>query len=417
MIDSDAQPRADTQPQGFAVGPHKDRRGRELLSFAALSASYFAHLGFFSPYLSLWLKDIGLSIAVISVLASMQSATRLFAPYGWGWLSDRTGQRVKLLRYSALAAMLSSACLSWAQPSAVWISVVLVVMLIHSSAMMPMSEAAMAQMVSRGGGFDAKRYGRVRLWGSMGFLLTVLAAGWWFERFGMAHFPLWSVVTMLALMLSTWCLPDTPEKPVQAHERVAIWPILRQSAVAWLFVSVFLHVLAHMGVYIYLSLYLDALGYSKTTIGMLWAVSVVVEIAWFYNQSRWLPRYSLSAWLVIAAAVTALRMGMTAAGAGVLVIALLAQALHAITFAAHHTVCIALLSHHFPGHARGRGQALYTVIGYGLPGVLSGLAGGYLTTYWGLASVFWVTMVVALAATACALRVWALQHRVPLQTG
>jgi MFS transporter, PPP family, 3-phenylpropionic acid transporter len=396
------------------VPPHSG--SAKLWPFAALSASYFAHLGFFSPYLSLWLKDIGLSIAVISVLASLQSATRLFAPYGWGWLSDRTGQRVKLLRYSALAGLVSSACLGWAQPSVVWISVVLVVMLLHSSAMMPMSEAAMAQMVSQGGGFDAKRYGRVRLWGSVGFLVTVLAAGWWFERFGMAQFPLWSVVTMAALMLSTWMLPDTPERPIAAHERVAIWPILQQSAVRWLFVSVFLHVLAHMGIYIYLSLYLDALGYSKTTIGMLWAVSVVVEIAWFYSQGRWLPRLSLSAWLVVTAAVTALRMGMTAAGASVLVIALLAQALHAITFAAHHTACIALLSHHFAGPARGRGQALYTVIGYGLPGVIGGLAGGYLTSRWGLASVFWVTLVVAALATASALKVWRLQHP-PLQTG
>jgi MFS transporter, PPP family, 3-phenylpropionic acid transporter len=391
---------------------------RQLAPFAALSFSYFAHLGFFSPYLSLWLKDLGLGIAVISVLASLQSATRLFAPYGWGWLSDRTGQRVKLLRYSALAALVSSICLSWVHGSVVWIAVVLVVMLLHSSAMMPMSEAAMAQMVSQGGAFNAKLYGRVRLWGSAGFLFTVLAAGWWFERFGMAHFPVWSAVTMGALMLSTWWLPDSPEKPVAVHERVAVWPVFRQSAVRWLFASMFLHVLAHMGIYIYLSLYLDALGYSKTTIGWLWAISVLTEIGWFYSQGRWLPRLSLSAWLVVAAAVTALRMGITAVGASFLLLALFAQALHAITFAAHHTVCIALLSHHFPGALRGRGQALYTVIGYGLPGVLGGLAGGYLTAHWGLQGVFWVTCCVALAATGCAFKVWRLQHpQQALQTG
>ena len=383
---------------------------RQLMPFAALSACYFAHLGFFSPYLSLWLKDLGLSIVVISVLASMQSATRLFAPYGWGWLSDRTGERVKLLRYSAAAALAASACLWWAQGSVVWIAVVLVVMLVHSSAMMPMSEAAMAQMVSSGGSFDAKRYGRVRLWGSAGFLVTVFAAGWWFERFGMRYFPLWSVVTMAALMLSTWWLPDVKEDRAATHQRVAIWPILQRPEVCWLFISVFLHILAHMGIYIYLSLYLDELGYSKTVIGLLWAVSVVVEIAWFYSQGRWLPRFSLSAWLVITAGVTALRMGLTAIGASFLVVALLAQALHAVTFAAHHTVCIALLSHHFPGHLRGRGQALYTVIGYGLPGVLGGVAGGYLTTQWGLVSVFWVTLAIALLATASALKVWRLQH-------
>ncbi len=380
------------------------------MPFAALSASYFAHLGIFSPYLSLWLKDIGLSIAVISVLASMQAATRIFAPYGWGWLSDTTGQRVKILRYSAVVSLLASACLWWRHDSAVWIAVVLAVMLVHTSAMMPMNEAAMAQLVSQGGSFDARRYGRVRLWGSLGFLIAVMAAGAGFERVGIAYFPLLCMLSMCVLMLSTWALPNTRETPAPAHSRVAIWPILRQSAVHWLFIAMFLHVLAHMGIYIYLSLYLDELGYGKTTIGLLWAVSVVAEIGWFYSQGRWLPRLSLSAWLMLAAAVTALRMGITAAGASVLVLALLAQTMHAITFAAHHTACVALLSHHFPGHLRGRGQALYTVVAYGLTGVLGGVVGGRITEWGGLSGVFWVTLGVALAATAAAYKVWRLQH-------
>jgi MFS transporter, PPP family, 3-phenylpropionic acid transporter len=58
------------------------------------------------------------------------------------------------------------------------------------------------------------------------------------------------------------------------------------------------------------------------------------------------------------------------------------------------------------------------VIGYGLPGVLGGLAGGYLTAHWGLQGVFWVTCCVALAATGCAFKVWRLQHpQQALQTG
>ena len=76
---------------------------RQLLPFAALSASYFAHIGFFNPYLPLWLKALGLDLFTISVLTSLQAFTRLFAPYGWGWLSDHTGERVKLLRYSVTA--------------------------------------------------------------------------------------------------------------------------------------------------------------------------------------------------------------------------------------------------------------------------------------------------------------------------
>ena len=82
---------------------------RPRVPFAALSATYFAHIGFFNPYLPLWLKDLGLPIVVISLLTSVQSFTRVFAPYAWGALSDHTGERVRLLRISAAVALLSSA--------------------------------------------------------------------------------------------------------------------------------------------------------------------------------------------------------------------------------------------------------------------------------------------------------------------
>lgn len=378
---------------------------RQLLPFAALSASYFAHIGFFNPYLPLWLKDLGFGIVAIALLTSVQSATRLFAPYGWGALSDHTGERVKLLRCGATVALLVSLAL-WFELGPVALAVVLLLMFTHTSAMMPMSEAALAHLVSQGGSFDARRYGRVRLWGSLGFLVTVFAAGAWFEHFGMVHFPHWTALTLLAVTASVWLLPDLKEPVSAMTEKLPVWPVLRQPAVRWLFAAAFFHVLAHIGIYVFFSLYLDALGYSKTMIGVLWAVSVVVEIGWFYTQSRWLPRLRLSAWLVVCAAAMVLRMGLTVGWADVLWVLLLAQALHALTFAAHHTACIALLSHHFPGRLRGRGQALYTVVAYGLPGVLGGVVGGLLSQRFGLVAVFWASLVVSVAATGCAWQVW-----------
>jgi PPP family 3-phenylpropionic acid transporter len=94
----------------------------------------------------------------------------------------------------------------------------------------------------------------------------------------------------------------------------------------------------------------------------------------------------------------------------VLWVLLLAQTLHAITFATHHTACIALISHHFPGRLRGRGQALYTVIAYGFPGVLGALLGGLISERWGLQSVFTASVLTSVVATAAAYKVWRLQH-------
>ena len=212
------------------------------------------------------------------------------------------------------------------------------------------------------------------------------------------------------MVLSVWWLPDLKEAAHHVDEPVSVWPVLRQKPVKWFLASTFFHVLSHIGIYVFFSLYLLSLGYSKTMIGVMWAVSVAVEIVWFFSPSRWLPRMPLTGWLVVWSAVMVLRMGLTTAWADVLWLLVLAQILHAITFATHHTVCIALISHHFPGRLRGRGQALYTVTAYGFPGVLGALLGGLISERWGLQSVFLVSAVTSGLATMAAYKVWRMQH-------
>jgi PPP family 3-phenylpropionic acid transporter len=382
---------------------------RQLAPFAAMSASYFAHIGFFNPYLPLWLKDLGLSLITISLLITIQSITRIVAPYGWGWLSDHTGERVKLMRYGATMALIGSLGL-WFNWGTWWFAFILLIMFSHTSAMMPMSEAAMAHLVSSSGSFDTKRYGRVRLFGSIGFLVTVLASGAWFEKYGMQDFPAWSTFTLLAVTIAVWLLPNHKESR-HAHEvNEPIWPILQERKVQWFFAALFFHVISHISLYIFFSLYCDQLGYSKATIGVLWAISIAVEIYWFFSQSRWLPAISLPAWLMVCSAVMVLRTGITATSATVFALLVFAQMLHAITFATHHTACIAMLSQHFPGRQRGRGQALYTVIGYGLTGFIGGVGGGFISTKYGLSSVFYTSIATSLIALVCAYQVYK-QHQ------
>ena len=383
------------------AGPASPAAGRgHLLAFAGLSASYFAHIGFFNPYLPLWLQSLGLPIFTISLLTSVQSITRVFAPYAWGALSDHTGQRVLLLRISAAVALFASLGLWW-NGGAWWLGLVLLVTFIHTSSMMSLTEAAMAHLVAG----DWGRYGRIRLWGSAGFLVTVFIAGEWFERFGMGHFPAWAGGTLAIVLIATLCLPDTREAPLaHAAQKEPVGPVLRIPAVRWFFASLFFHVMAHFAVYGFLSLYLDSLGYGKAVIGLLWALSVGAEVAWFFLQGRLLGRFAMPRWLLICGVAAVLRMGITA-GCGPWLWALAAaQLLHALSFAAHHTTCIAMVSRHFPGRLRGRGQALFTVIGYGFGGVLGVLAGGAIAQQFGYMAMFGVATLLAVVGSVCAWR-------------
>jgi len=127
-------------------------------------------------------------------------------------------------------------------------------------------------------------------------------------------------------------------------------------------------------------------------------VGVAVEVAWFAFQGRWVNRLPVHGWLALAAAVSALRFAAIAAFAGHAAVLIVAQLLHAITFAAQHSACIAVISRHFPGRLRSRGQALYTVLGYGASGVLGGVVGGALSERLGFAAVFWAASAVSLVA-------------------
>ena len=317
----------------------------------------------------------------------------MIAPYGWGWLSDHTGQRVWLMRIAAAAAFMCALGLlltpGWVAPGFLFVAVVLFAMFLNTSAMMPMAEAALAQLVTTRQGMDVKRYGRVRVWGSVGFIITVVVFGFWFERFGLDGFPWGAAILLAGLVVSCWRLPAHREAVHGSEPAPSLGPVMAKPAVRWFFVALFFMILAHVSLYAFFSLYLDSLGYSKRIVGFLWAVSVVVEIAWFLDQGRWLPRLPLGTWIVLACLLAALRFSATAAFGSSLALLVVAQAVHAITFAAHHTVCIAFINEHFPGRLRGRGQALYTVIGYGISGLVGGVGGGALSEALGFAAVFW----------------------------
>ena len=374
--------------------------------FIAFCACYYGFLGLFNPYLPLWLKDAGLSVAGISAIMALQSLSRMVGPYFWGAASDKSGRPIYLLRMAAVISLVATLGLFWKNPW--WLAAVLFLFFVNTSAMVPMSETAITQALLRSGPFDIKRYGKIRVWGSIGFMPVVFLSGVWFEYVGFASFVPLSILSMLLLVLICWHIPDLK---VASHSTVSapIAKVLKNPEVIWFFLCLFFHILAHTGIYVFLTLYLDSLGYSKTIIGLMWVASVTTEIIWFFLQARWLHWFSNSMWLLICAALTVFRMGFTAGLAHIWWVLLIAQATHAITFAAHHSVGVSFIIDFFPGALRGRGQALYTMIGYGVTGILGALLGGLLSQYWGLASVFWAGLISAILATACA---WKLhQHR------
>ena len=378
-----------------------------LFAFGSISFAYFAYAGLFGTYAPLWFQSLGFSTLAIGVLASVQSATRLFSPYAWGWLADHTGQRTLLLRV-AVALGLTIALGFFVSPDYGWIMGVTAALFVCTAGVVPISEAALAHIVSRGATLDAGRYGRVRVWGSIGFILAAVGSGVLLQSLGVGRFPVLVIALLLLLLLAAMRLPVVVEAAHASGAAPNALAVLREPVVAWFFAGVFFTVLSHTSLYAFLSLYLVSIGYTKSAVGLVWAVGVLVEVAWFWFQGAWLARLSPHAWLMVAAGVSVLRFAVIAVFGASPVLLVLAQCLHALTFAAQHSSCIAVINRHFPGRLRGRGQALYTVLGYGASGVIGGVAGGALSQAHGFAAVFWAASGAALLATLCCWRAWTL---------
>ncbi|HEY1584699.1 MAG TPA: MFS transporter, partial [Polyangia bacterium] len=264
--------------------------------FAAVSLAYFALAGLFGTYAPLWFQSLGYTTLAIGTLTSLQSATRIFAPYAWGWWADHTGRREALLRLATAGSLVASLGF-YVAPSYAWIATVLVVLYLCTAGVVPISEAALAHRVTVDGRVDIARYGRVRLWGSLGFIGAVTASGFVLQAAGVGRFPLLCTALLALLLAAVTRLPVHHEPGHASAASPGALAILREPVVAWFFVGVFLTVLAHTALYAFYSLDLASLGYGKGAIGLLWAIGVATEVAWFLFQGRWVHRFSMHAWL------------------------------------------------------------------------------------------------------------------------
>jgi PPP family 3-phenylpropionic acid transporter len=340
---------------------------KQSFNFSLFLFNYYAFAGTFVTYVSLFFAARGMTVPQIGVLVSLVQVMRILGPNLWGWVADHTEQRVKVLRLTACAALISFCCFFIADGFVAFF-LVMIVLNLFTSAQAPLSEALMLSEM-RG---DLSNYGRVRLWGSVGFIVAVLAAGYLLEWFGVEAM-LWIGSALLVMVIGASLRIREVINPPPAHGKPRLLNVLRQPDVATFFLSAALMCGAHMALYVFYSLYLESAGYSKPVIGAMWALGVVAEVAFFYFQARVFARFGARRVMLFAFGVAVLRFVITGAGANWLWVLVAAQLMHAATFAAHHSACVLTMQRWFAGPLQASGQALLISIGYGVGGTLSGL--------------------------------------------
>ncbi len=339
---------------------------------AACFFTYFAMSGLLAPFMPLYFQSRGLSAAEVGMVMALAQGLRVVGSNFWGWMADRTHPRTKVLRLTAIAIAVSFA--GFLAPGGFgWIVVVMFFLHFFMTAQMPVAEAlAMARL--RG---DPAAYGRLRVWGSVGYVVVVVGAGLLFDAAGIQWAPVLGLVLAGMMVMSAFGVRDEAVVQPDAKAGPSMRQRLRQPAVRWFLVSAALMVFAHGAFYSYFSLYLARLGYSKSVIGGFWMVGILFEILIFYGQGRLFARFSVYQLLSACFLLAALRFVMVAELAAFWWMILASQVLHAATFALHHSASVYLMQRWFSGRSASSGQALYVSISYGVGGTAGALVAAW----------------------------------------
>ena len=337
---------------------------------SAFYFAYFAYVGTAAPYFSLYLASLGLAAAQIGVLLSLGSLTRVIGPNFWGWVADRTARRARII---AITLALGGACFAgFFFVRSFWgLFALLLATGFFTSASMPLTESLTLSHLRPA----VSRYGSIRLWGSVGFIITVTLVGYALDALPVASL-LWMVLATYALSwLCALAVPDAPAGSGHA-EPEPVWNILRRPEVAALLGACFLMSLAHGPQYAFFSIYLVDHGYSKAAVGWMWTVGVVAEIGVFLLMPALMRRYSLAAILLVCFAAAAVRFLMIGWGVDCAPVLFAAQLLHGLSFGAHHAAAVTAIHRWFQGAHQVRGQAIYLSVSFGAGGVLGSALSG-----------------------------------------
>lgn len=332
---------------------------------------YYAALGGFTPYFAQWLHDLGQDAMAISALMALWYATRIVAPALWSPRTSVSPHPMRWLRGGALLTLLGFAGFLFAQDF-VALFFVMLVFSFFCNAIMPQFEALTLDTL----GERRADYGRLRVWGSVGFILITLAYGWAIEQRGSAILPM----LMLPLFAATVLSAFANRMPPAVHHEETTVPGLR-GALRGNGVAAFLGVTMLMQIgfgpyYVFFTLHLNAAGHGTGMIGALWALGVLAEIGLFLIAPQLLRRHGALPLLSLCLAATAGRWLLTALYPQSLPLMLALQLLHALSFGIFHACCMQLVTHYFPGRLNAHGQALLYSIGSGVGGVIgSALAG------------------------------------------
>ena len=335
---------------------------------------YYSIVGTFMPYWSLYLQDQGFNYKEIGLLSSIAILTRIFAPFIWGFIADKTGKRMLLVRIA-----------TWMEAT-IWFLIFIIPNNMQSIALLMFifsffQNAILAQFEGVTlfwlGDKHTESYGKIRKWGSIGFIVGVFSIGAILDVVDIHYLPMMLLCIAFTAFIWSFSIKEPHTAPNSQKILEPLLPILKRPVVTAFFYIEFIMLFAQAPFYSFYSNYLKTAGFNTTEIGFLWSVGVIAEIIMFNYANFFLTRFSWRNLVTLCLIMTCFRFLLVGFFPEHFLMQFLSQTLHAFSFGLFHIIAMRIILQNFTAKQQGRGQALYSTM-WGL-GVASGsiLAGQY----------------------------------------
>ncbi|OCJ21126.1 3-phenylpropionate MFS transporter [Serratia sp. 14-2641] len=355
--------------------------------------TYFFSYGIYLPFWSVWLKGEGIPPETIGILLGAGLVARFL---GSLLIAPRVKDPSYLITALRLLALLSLAfavgfCFGngWA-----WLMLVIAGFNLFFSPLVPLTDALAATWQRQ----ITLDYGRVRLWGSLAFVIGSALTGKLVSVWGHNAILISLLVSILAMLVGMLLKPSVlPQGEARAQNELSrSWRELLSEGPVWRFLlCVTLLQGAHAGYYSFASIYWEEAGYSAATIGYLWSLGVVAEVVIFASSNFLFRRWNARNLLLLSAVCGLLRWGLMATTTEIGWL-LLVQVLHCGTFTVCHLAAMRFIAAR-QGAEVIRLQAVYSALAMGGGIAVMTVVAGFLFEHY-QGGVFWVMVAVVVPA-------------------
>ena len=332
---------------------------------------YFGQLGVLVPYLGVFLDGRGFSSVQIGELLAIITLARIIGPIMWANIADKKGKALGVLRLGTFLTMSSFASVFYFE--SFWgMTMSFSLMMMFWTAVLPQLEVITMQCIAA----RSIGYGKVRLWGSIGFIVLTVLVGWLLDIFSTETPVVVSMATLSGLWVVTLFIKQPPLKAKASQHSSSLLDVVKSPVFIAFMVSATLLQFSFGSYYGFFSLYMRDLDYSGQETGMLIALGVVAEVGIFLAARRLILKFGVWNLLVFSMAATAVRWFVLGYLADSLLIVMASQLIHALSFGLTHAVSVHFIHHFFAPEYHSRAQAVYISVAFGMGGAIGSYLAG-----------------------------------------